>query len=100
MSINNLKLLISRSNRASSEDRTHVPGTDDILWGADKYVVLALLRLSEDRRLGLTLPQLRRDSLRHLIQGRVRDLLRHRVPGIVYPVVSLRSGNLSFGHSR
>jgi hypothetical protein len=101
MSINNLKLLISSSNRASAEDRTHVPGTDDILWSTEKYVVLALLRLYEGRY--LRLPRLRRDSLAHFIGGRIRDhLLRTRcIPGgTVYPVVSLDSGNISFGHLR
>jgi hypothetical protein len=76
-----------------------VPGTDDILWGSDKYVILALLRLYGERR--LKLPRLGRESLAHFIGGRIRDLLRVRsVPGGVYPVVSLDSGNLSFGHSR
>ena len=99
MSINNLKLLISSSNRASAEDRTYFAGTDDIPWGCDKYVVLALLRLYEDRRLGLTLPKLGRNSLFQFIQGRIRDLLRYRVSPAVYPVVSLSNGNVSFGHS-
>ena len=100
MPINNLKLMISNSNRASVEDRAHVPGTDNISWGTDKYVVLALLRLYEERR--LKLPRLGRASLLHFIGGRIRDLLRVRyVPGgVVYPVVALDSGNVSFGHSR
>jgi hypothetical protein len=100
MSINNLKVLISNSNRATAEDRAHVPGMDDIMWGSDKYVVLALLRLYEERR--LKLPRLGRGSLAQFIGGRIRDLLRVRcVPDSqVYPVVSLDSGNLSFGHSR
>ncbi|KAI9434560.1 hypothetical protein BJY52DRAFT_1198088 [Lactarius psammicola] len=100
MSIQNMKALISGSNRASVEDRTVVQGTDDITWGTEKYVVLALLRLSQRRY--LKLPRLARDSLAHFIQGRIRDLLRARcTPGAdVYPIVSLDSGNVSFGHSR
>jgi hypothetical protein len=99
MSINNLKPLISSSNRASVQDRTHVPGTDDILWGTEKYVVLAILRLYEGGY--LRPPRLRRDDLARFIGGRICDLLRRRcVPGgTVYPVVSLDSGNISFGHS-
>ena len=99
MSINNLKALISSSNRASVEDRSHVQGTDDIPWGTDKYVVLALLRLHEGRY--LRLPRLARGSLAHFIGGRIRDLHRVRCTpgGDVYPVVSLESGNISFGHS-
>ena len=99
MSINNLKALISSSNQASAADRTLVQGTDDIPWGTDKYVVLALLRLYEGQY--LRLPRLRRDSLAHFIAGRIRDLLRLRCTpgGDVYPIVSLESGAVSFGHS-
>ncbi|KAI9454458.1 hypothetical protein BJY52DRAFT_1188884 [Lactarius psammicola] len=99
MSIQNMKTLISGSNRASAEDRTMVQGTDDITWGTDKYVVLALLRLYERRY--LRLPRFGRASLAHLIQGRIRDLLRARCNpgGDVYPIVSLDSGNISFGHA-
>ncbi|KAH8990696.1 hypothetical protein EDB86DRAFT_2831121 [Lactarius hatsudake] len=96
VSIQNLKDLISGSNRASAEDRTMVRGTDDIPWGTDKYVVLALLRLSEGRCLRLT--RLGRDSLAHFIGGRIRDLLRTRCTpgGDVFPIVSLDSGDVSF----
>ncbi|KAH9160691.1 hypothetical protein EDB89DRAFT_2035871 [Lactarius sanguifluus] len=99
MPIQNLKALISGSNRASAEDRTMVRGTDDIPWGTDKYVVLALLRLSEGRY--LRLPRSGRDSLAHFIGGRIRDLHRTRCTpgGDVYPIVSLDSGDVSFGHS-
>ncbi|KAF8259803.1 hypothetical protein EI94DRAFT_1706801 [Lactarius quietus] len=48
-----MKALISGSNQASAEDRAYVQGTDDIPWGSDKYVVLALLRLYEGRYLRL-----------------------------------------------
>ena len=49
-----------------------------------------------------SLPKLRRDSLLHFIGGRIRDQLRQRyVPrGVVYPVVFLDGGNVSFVHSR
>ncbi|KAH9008694.1 hypothetical protein EDB83DRAFT_2531540 [Lactarius deliciosus] len=99
MSIQNLEALISDSNRASAEDRTIVQGTDDIPWGTDKYVVLALLRLYERRY--LKLPRLGRGSLAHFIGGRIRDLLRAGCTpgGAVYPIVSLDSGDVSFGHS-
>ncbi|KAH9052600.1 hypothetical protein EDB87DRAFT_1835782 [Lactarius vividus] len=99
MTIQNLKALISGSNRASAEDRAMVRGTDDIPWGTDKYVVLALLRLYERRY--LRLPRFGRGSLAHFIGGRIRDLLRAgRTPGgAVYPIVSLDSGEVSFGHS-
>jgi hypothetical protein len=99
-SINNLKTVISDYNQASAGDRTYVRGTDDILWGSDKYVVLALLRLYGMSI--LRLPTLGRDSLAQFIRGRICDLLRTRCTqgSVVYPVVSLESGNLSFGHSR
>ncbi|KAF8261338.1 hypothetical protein EI94DRAFT_1810437 [Lactarius quietus] len=51
VSIHSMKALISGSNQASAEDRAYVQGTDDIPWGSDKYVVLALLRLYEGRYL-------------------------------------------------
>ncbi len=100
MSITNTKALISGSNRASAEDRTMAQGTDDIPWGTDKYVVLALLRLHEGRY--LRLPRLLRGSLAHFIGGRIRDLHRVRCTpgGDVYPVVSLESGNVLSDHSR
>ncbi|KAI9435168.1 hypothetical protein H4582DRAFT_2100600 [Lactarius indigo] len=99
MSIQNLRTLISSSNRASAEDRTQVQGADDIPWATDKYVVLALLRLYEGGY--LRLPRLGRASLAHFIGGRICDLLRARcTPGsAVYPIVSLDSGDLSYGHS-
>jgi hypothetical protein len=99
MSINNLKTVISNSNQASVGDRSRVWGTDDIPWGSDKYVVLALLRLYEERY--LRLPRLARDSLVHFIRGRIRDLLRTSCApgGVAYPVVSLYSGQVVSGHS-
>ncbi|KAN0135100.1 hypothetical protein V8E53_006991 [Lactarius tabidus] len=99
MPMNNLKALISSSNRGSVEDRTLVRSTDDIPWGTDKYVVLALLRLYEGRY--LRLPRLGRGSLANFIGGRVRDLRRVPcTPGSpTYPVVSLESGTISYGHS-
>ena len=100
MSINNLKTLISSSNRASTEDRSLMRGTDDISWGTEKYVVLALLRLFEGRY--LRLPRFGRDSLAQFITGRIRDLLRVQCTpgGDMHPVISLDSGNVSFSHSR
>jgi hypothetical protein len=99
MPMNNLKALISSSNRGSAEDRTLVPGTDDIAWGAEKYVVLALLRLYEGRY--FRPPRLGRGGLASFIGGRVRDLLRvPYTPGNpTYPVISLESGTISYGHS-
>ena len=99
MPINNLKALISSSNRASAADRSHVQGTDEIPWGTEKYVVLALLRLYEGRY--LRLPRVAQGSLAHFIGGRIRDLHRTRCTpgGAVYPVVSLESGDVSFGQS-
>ncbi|KAF8259801.1 hypothetical protein EI94DRAFT_1706799 [Lactarius quietus] len=99
ISINNMKVLISGSNQASAEDLAYVQGTDDIPWGSDKYVVLALLRLYEGRY--LRIPRLGRGSLAHFIAGRIRDLLRVPcTPGSnMYPIVSLDSGNVSYGHS-
>ena len=69
MSINNLKALISSSNQASAAGRSHVQGTDDIPWGTDKYVILALLRLHEGRY--LRLPRVARGTLAHFIGGRI-----------------------------
>jgi hypothetical protein len=99
MPMNNLKAMISSSNRGSAEDRTLVPGTDDIAWGTEKYVVLALLRLYEGRY--LKLPRLGRATLANFIWGRTRDLLRVPcTPGSpTYPVISLESGTVSYGHS-
>ncbi|KAF8259793.1 hypothetical protein EI94DRAFT_1790301 [Lactarius quietus] len=94
LSINSLMVVISVANQASAEDRTHVRGTEDIPWGSDKYVVLALLRLC---RIGyVSLPRLARDSLAHFIGGRIRDLLRmHCAPwSFAYPVITLHSGSV------
>ena len=60
MAMNNLKAMIAGSNQGSAEDRNLIPGSDDIPWGTDKYVVLALLRLYEGRY--LRLPMLGRES--------------------------------------
>jgi hypothetical protein len=99
MSVNDMKALISSSNRASAEDRAQVQDTDDIPWGTEKYVVLALLRLHEGRY--LRLPRVGRGILAHFIGGRLRDLYRVQCTpgGDVYPVVSIDSGSISFGHS-
>ena len=99
MPINNMKALISSSNQASAADCSHVQGTDDIPWGTEKYVILALLRLYEARH--LRLPRVARGSLAHFIGGRIRDLHRPRCTpgGDIYPVVSLESGDTSFAHS-
>lgn len=99
MPMNNLKAMIAGSNRGSAEDRNLIPNSDDIPWGTEKYVVLALLRLYEGRY--LRPPRLGRGSLANFIVGRVRDL--HRVPcapgSATYPVISLESGTVSYGHS-
>lgn len=99
MAMNNLKAMIAGSNQGSAQDRNLIPGSDDIPWGTDKYVVLALLRLYEGRY--LKPPRLGRGSLANFICGRVRDLLRVPCnPGSpTYPVVSLESGTVSYGHS-
>ena len=101
-SLQNAHALISSANQASAEDRTFVQGADDIPWGSEKYVVLALLRLHEGRCLTQRLPRLGRGSLAHFIGGRIRDLLRVSYnPGSgVFPVVTLESGQVSFGQPR
>ncbi len=100
MSANHMQALISRSNVASELDRFRVQGTDDIPYGTDKYVVLALLRLFEGRH--IRLPKLDPSGLSNFIRGRVPDLQRAQRAqgGNVYPVVSLENGNVSFGCSR
>lgn len=97
--MNDMKALIFSSNRASAEDCVHVQGTDDITGGTEKYVILALLRLHEGRY--LRLPRVGRSILAHFIGGRLRDLYRVQCTpgGDVYPVVSMDSGTISYGHS-
>jgi hypothetical protein len=99
MPMNNLKAMISSSNQGSGADRTLIPGTDDIAWGTEKYVVLALLRLYQGRY--LRVPRLGAGNLANFIGGRFRDLLRvPYTPGNpTYPVISLESGTISYGHS-
>ena len=96
-SMNDMKALIFSSNRASAEDRVHVQGTDDIPWGTEN--VLALLRLHEGRY--LRLPRIGRGILAYFIGGCLRDLYRVQCTpgGDVYPVVSMDSGTISYGHS-
>lgn len=92
--------LISSSNQASAEDRAQVQGPDDIPWGTEKYVVLALLRLNEGRH--LRLPSVGRGILAHFIGGhdlRALYCAQCTPGGDVYPVVSINSGTISFGHS-
>jgi hypothetical protein len=94
MSVNHMQSVISKANVASELDRFD---TGDLPYGSDKYVVLALLRLSEGRH--ITLPKLDSSALANFIRGRVPDLQRAQRAN-EYPVVSLENGRVSFGQSR
>jgi hypothetical protein len=94
MPVNHMQSVISKANVASELDRFD---TGDLPYGSDKYVVLALLRLSEGRH--ITLPKLDSSALANFIRGRVPDLQRAQRAN-EYPVVSLENGRVSFGQSR
>ncbi|KAH9961779.1 hypothetical protein BC827DRAFT_259805 [Russula dissimulans] len=97
--IDTMRTWIAQRNFASEFDRYPVYASDDIPYGADKYVLLALWRLCEGRYISLRRPDLK--SLAKQIRGRFLALQHAQLPLAMnyYPVVSLEdeNGTVVFG---
>lgn len=96
--MNSIKAVIASENRCSELDRFKVHGSGDISWGTEKYIILALWRLSfrEERYICLHVFDLA--GLANQIEfclAVLRDS-QQTIAGKSYPVVSF-SGGVSFG---
>jgi len=100
--MNNIKAVIASDNRSSELDRFQVHDSGDTPWGTDKYIILALWRLSLREERFIRLHFFDMADLANQVEFCLPVLrgARQTITGNVYPVVSLNSGNVSFGHSR
>ena len=98
--MNSIKAVIASDNRSSELDRFKVHGSGDIPWGTEKYIILALWRLSLREERFILLHVFDMAGLANQVQFRhtvLRDS-QQTIPGNLYPVVS-SSGRVSFGRS-
>lgn len=98
--VNSIKAVIASENCSSELDRFKVHGPGDIPWGTEKYIILALWRLSLREEKFIRLQVFDMAGLAKQVQFRL-TLLRsshQTVPGNLYPVVS-SSDRVSFGRS-
>jgi hypothetical protein len=95
-----VKAVVASDNRSSELDRFEVHGSGDIPWGTEKYIILALWRLSLRRERFIIVHAFDMAGLANQVQLRLAVLrdLQQTIPGNLYPVVS-SSGGVSFGRS-
>ncbi|KAH9976177.1 hypothetical protein BGW80DRAFT_904826 [Lactifluus volemus] len=96
--VNHVRAWIAGRNFASEFDRFQVHAADDIPYGTDKYVVLALWRLREERLIHFR--ELDLKSLASRIGSRLLILQQYPPARTVYPVIPFESENGAFSFGR